>query len=732
MQLAMPGRLHRFSIVVLAGLWAFSAAAQAQQAATPVQLKGEVLLAPDSDALAWRWRMKLASLGPAGNGTRDEFSDPAAVQRRIREMAHDGYNAVICNGLHFHLCFLDRWEMWKANMARIVEAAHAQGMKVIEHYDVPVVFSYAGGFKYLAEHADWLQRDIRFDTPNLHAMCLNHPGFRQEYLDRLKDFARSTKIDGVMLDECCFADDQLCGCRWCRARFTADTGCTLPTDDSSPVLFNADHPLWVTWLKWRVKTLGDWWVDVRRTLNRVGPDISILTYTTHGGFTTNTSMREGGNDIFEKARACDFLGTEIMSRNVFDCYRPVLACRKMKSALGRHFSSPIFGLVYHMDDPDFAYFGWALCQMNGQATWMSTIEGADMKRYIDWPQQMDSRHSQSVADIAVLFSNATRQFNRLMNQAPDAMGFSECLTDAHLQHDFLTDGDLTEKTLRRYKLLILPSCGCLSAEQVRNLQRYVAGGGRLLVSGHTSLYNEDGFGGENFQLASLLGVDYAGQLTKGASVIHTSDGQQLDHPDKAIMVRARSGAKVLAELRDAKGRPLGAAVVRNNVGQGVSHYLAPRLAALNFEREFTVKDKWTFEANQPAAKLLIDLVGSALGTGPVLRAVQVPSKVLLSTYRQQRDGKSQWLVHLLNATGVRLKLGQTVAAKKSQPAFPPLEQDLVFELRLDGPCQAEIVSPDYAEARPVVVAEVGGGYQRVTVARSDLTGYAIVRLAQPQ
>ena len=186
-----------------------------------------------------------------------------------------------------------------------------------------------------------------------------------------------------------------------------------------------NHPLWVTWLKWRVRTLGDWWVDVRRTLNKVSPNISILTYTTHSGITTNTSLMQGGNDLFEKARACDFLGTEIMSRNVFDCYRPVYAYRKLKAALGRYFGSPIYGLVYHLDDPYFAYAGWALCQMNGQATWMSTIEGQDMKRYIDWPEQMDGRHAQSVADIAVLFSNATRQFNRLMSQVPDAVGLSE-------------------------------------------------------------------------------------------------------------------------------------------------------------------------------------------------------------------------------------------------------------------------------------------------------------------
>ncbi len=672
--------------------------------------------------------MKLASLGPAGNGTRDEFSNPADIERRMRELSEAGYNAVICNGLHFHLCFLDRWEMWKTNMTRIVEAAHRHNLKVVEHYDVPVIYSQGRGFNYLFDHADWLQRDVRFDCPNLHAMCLNHPGFRREYLQRLEDFARATKIDGVMLDECCFASEELCGCRWCRAKFTTETGNTLPLDDSSPALFNTSDPLWIKWLKWRVKTLGDWWVDVRRALNKVSPHISIMTYTTHGGFTTNTSLHQGGSDIFEKARACDFLGTEIMSRNVFDSYRAVYAHRKMKASLGRHFGSPIFGLVYHIDDSNFAYFGWALCQMNGQSTWMSTIEGADMKRYIDWPEQMDNRHAVPVADIAVLFSNFTRRFSHLMNQASDATGLSECLSDAHLQHDFLTDGDIRLETLRRYKLLALPSCGCLSAEQVNQIERYVAEGGRILVSGHTSLYNEDGFGGDNFQLAKVMGVDYAGGLTGGPSQIRMRDGACIECPDKAVKVRSRPGAESLGELIGGKSQTLGPSVVANRFGKGSSLYLAARLATMNYEREMSIKDKWSFVANRPAAELLTALINRELPDGPVLKAIRVPEKVLVALYRQDRAGKKQWIVHLLNTTGVRLKPGQTLPSKKSLPAFPALEKDLVFDLRLNGSCRGHIVSPDYSGRRQVTVAATAGGYQRVTVPKECLTGYATVRL----
>jgi hypothetical protein len=704
-------------------------AADSPSPAKPVMLRGETLLPPDSDALAWRWGVKLASLGPTNDGTRDEFADPASLERRMDELSKAGYNAVICNGLHFHLCFPDRWAMWKDNMVKIVEAAHRRNIKVIEHYDVPVLYYRGEGLRYLLDHVDWLQRDIRFDCPNLHAACLNHPEFRKDYLTRLENFVRATKVDGVMLDECAFADESLCGCRYCREKFTAETGCVLPWDETSPVLFNREHPLWVTWLKWRVKTLGDWWVDVRRTLNKVNPNISILAYTTHGGFTTAWSMRDSGSDLAgEKGRACDFLGTEIMSRNVFDCYRPVFAYRKMKAALGQSRKSPIFGLVYHVGDENFAYFGWALCHMNAQATWMATIEGADMNHYVDWPEQMDLRRAAPVADIAVLFSNATRKFGRHMDHLPDLVGTSECLSDVHLQHDFILDDDLVSERLGRYKLLVLPSACCLSAEQVQAIRRYVSGGGRLLVSGHASLFNEDGFGGDNFQLADVMGVDYADSLTSGPLRLKMQDGSTLDYSDKAVKTRLRPGATALGELYDDKGQVVGPAIVANTYGKGECRYLAARLASLNYQPEQTVKDRWTYVPNDMALLLYIDLVQHALVDGPVLREVHVPRKVLVSLYRDERDGQSQWIIHLLNVTGSRLKPGQTVPPTKSLPAFPPLEEDVVFDVRAPGASSGYVVSPDYPGRRPVKLADIGAGYCRVTVSKSDLKAYATVHV----
>ena len=206
------------------------------------------------------------------------------------------------------------------------------------------------------------------------------------------------------------------------------------------------------------------------------------------------------------------------------------------------------------------------------------------------------------------------------------------------------------------------------------------------------------------------------------------DGPRVECPDKALKVRLRPGAESLGELSNGNGQALGPAVVGYQYGKGSSLYLAARLAALNYEREISVNDKWTFAHNRPAAELLTSLVSRTLPGGPVLKAVQVPEKVLVTLHSQERAGMKQWIVHLLNATGVRLKPGQLVPARKSLPAFPALDRDLVFDLRLGAPCRGYIVSPDYSERREVSVAGTDGGYQRVTVPKDSLIAYATMCL----
>ena len=338
--------------------------------------------------------------------------------------------------------------------------------------------------------------------------CINNPGFRESYMQRIVDFVRKANLDAVMLDEVTMAGDDFCGCEHCRRKFTQETGLVLPRNNASKTFRNMDDPLWVAWLNWRRQCVGDWWVEMRKRFSETNPDVCMMIYTTHFGFNHRWAPLTLAADIIEDARACDFLGTEIMPRNVYDSWRGVYAFRKAKAALGDHFGTPIFAWLYHVDEPTFAYFGWALNHMHRQTVVTAFIEGEDMKRYFKWPYQMDMRSARSVADVAVLFSAQSRDFGKMFSQTGDAVAISQTLTDAHIQHDFILDQDLLNlRKLGRYKLVVLPSAGCLSSEQAAAIRDYVGSGGRLYASANTSMYNEFGFYQSDFQLADVFGVN---------------------------------------------------------------------------------------------------------------------------------------------------------------------------------------------------------------------------------
>src|SRR5262249_42544297 len=73
-------------------------------------------------------------------------------------------------------------------------------------------------------------------------------------------------------------------------------------------------------------------------------------------------------------------------------------------------------------------------------------------------------------------------------------------------HDRLLDPD----RLRAFKLLILPNIACLSDRQCDQLRAFVRGGGGLVATFETSLYDDQGTRRADFGLAGLFGARVAG------------------------------------------------------------------------------------------------------------------------------------------------------------------------------------------------------------------------------
>jgi hypothetical protein len=106
---------------------------------------------------------------------------------------------------------------------------------------------------------------------------------------------------------------------------------------------------------------------------------------------------------------------------------------------------------------------------------------------------------------------------------------------------------------------VLPNAACLGADEVEALRAYVANGGSLLASKHTSLITRDGERLEDFALADVFGVSYAGETSESVTYVAPTGRGERHFPgfsptvpvtlfDSQLRVTAHPGAEVLATV----------------------------------------------------------------------------------------------------------------------------------------------------------------------------------------
>jgi len=204
----------------------------------------------------------------------------------------------------------------------------------------------------------------------------------------------------------------------------------------------------------------------------------------------------------------------------------------------------------------------------------------------------------------------------------------------------------------KYDTVVLPNCACLSQRSVAALSDFVRGGGRLLASFDTSLYDEWVHCQADFGLAAVLGVRFGGNYygLGSSSYVTLRQNHPITQHFRQLLVPAPShGVEVRTTTGQAVGffhapmlrqyRPLAPettpAVVVNAFGRGLAVYIAG-----NIGEHY---DSWGIPSH-------IQLVASALQwlSPPVLQIENAP-ETLEVVLREQAE--KRYLMHLINFTG---------------------------------------------------------------------------------
>src|SRR5215472_6823112 len=118
-------------------------------------------------------------------------------------------------------------------------------------------------------------------------------------------------------------------------------------------------------------------------------------------------------------------------------------------------------------------------------------------------------------EVGLYYSLRTRDWYDQFNS--DAyerciFGAYRALTDLHYQTEFIFDESVILPRLQQFPVIFLANTAILTDREAETLRKYVAGGGALLATWETGLYDLRGNLMKDYAIADLLGVHYGSHV----------------------------------------------------------------------------------------------------------------------------------------------------------------------------------------------------------------------------
>jgi len=359
-----------------------------------------------------------------------------------------------------------------------------------------------------------------------------HPEYRELALNQARRIA-STGVDGVWFDVPFLRFDFGEGWQdqwptfdpWAVAQFEAETGYSVPQPPGAHWP-DWDDPAWRAFVRWRYTLTARFLADYEAALKSVNPKIKLIVETSVGPNVTATQQGSSTLDLpavsdltahehggpWRSADTHYYLWLRFLSDLLFwrhtDGEQPAWLLSYVKSgepdtlSTARLHAATVLtaGMNYYtsgnetmagMPDPDFR---WRLFR------WLASEERT---YYGPW---------RPYANAALVYSQQTLDFLDRGSWEGDFAyhdafsGMTMMLLESRIPFEVVSERELDR--LGDYELAILPMTAAMSPQQAQTIRDYVAQGGKLIATGPTSLYTEEGVQLSDFRLADVLGVHY--------------------------------------------------------------------------------------------------------------------------------------------------------------------------------------------------------------------------------
>jgi hypothetical protein len=403
-----------------------------------------------------------------------------------------------------------------------VEACHQRGAKfVLGLPPFPPV-------NLMTAHPDWrVKPDAGVDVTKIvtkendlgtRLVCNNGP-WGNYLIDVCAELMAEYDLDGYSFDGNYHA--AICHCPTCTDKYKRDTGRDVPPKA------DLDDVSYRQYLVWRGERLEDHFRALQTSLKSAKPQAVLINWSVNAGryghfLFSPRAMPTRLNLLFDMPMQEWWLDETNQGASVAPAFgaayirataggRPS-ACEPYLMSRGNPYGNESF--------PPFEQrVRFMLALTNGSMpasilSWAGHDKGSvpafnEVERREPWVTR-----ATPLPWAAMLVSEQTRQFHAYKDIAerflPHVFGVFRAAMEEHQPLNLVNDWDLNSATLSKYRVLVLPNAAAMSDERVEAVRTYVMGGGGLVATCETSLFDELGRPRKDFALADVFGVNYRG------------------------------------------------------------------------------------------------------------------------------------------------------------------------------------------------------------------------------
>lgn len=630
--------------------------------------------------------------------------DPEAYAEAVSASGVD--TAIIYSGSCLGICY------WPTKVGHMHEGLHGRdifgetvaacrrrGLKVIGYYNIWNRWEFD-------HHPEWRMRDnqgraAQVDYGERFGLCCPNTGYGDFVEHQICDLCSHYELDGLWVDMIGWFGT-VCHCDGCRKAYREQTGKELPTE------VNFSDPDWVRFIRKRQQWQADFAKRINEAARQCQPNLTIAHQ--------NTSFLNGwqGGASMEFLNQCDYLAGDFYlgpAPEAFVCkflraasnHQPIEFMVSRCIDLSEHTTTKAMELLAMQSMMAVSHL--AAFVFIDAIDPVGTINRAlydNMRTVLD---QMDpylpymEGNAQLLADVALYFNpdNVTGLASEDLSfmgensfpQLKSAYTITKTLIDADIAFSVVTPRNLDN--LSDYPVVLLPQSLMLDAKEKAAFEAYVHQGGRLYVSGLSGLCDGDGNPRNDFALADVLGVHYAGETDWNMTYMTPTEEGLSDFGSytKAyplcmqlpqVIITADEDVMVLAT----RTMPLNAPKERDRFAAAISNPPAettgePALTWHAYGNGYAVYAAGQLEVIEYSAQreVFASLVRRLMPLTPLWES-NAPKAVQINVFARE---SGEYLVNVLNF-------------QEELPAIPI--HDLTITLHLDKPIQTAFYAADGA------------------------------------